>query len=145
MNTNAIDRYCRKIKRRLVCSKKTKEILISGLRDEIENKGLPENVTFQWLEDEIGKPAEIVEELQDSVDKDEYQQARKNRLLVLTAAIVFSIGVLIAGFKWYVDYVRENEVGYVETIIVVEGEDDEFINSLPEITDVDYKVDTSIE
>ena len=130
MNTKAIDRYCRKIKRRLVCSKKTKEILISGLRDEIENKGLPQNVTFQWLEDEIGKPAEIVEELQDSVDKGEYQQARKNRLLVLTAAIVFSIGVLIAGFKWYVNYVRENEVGYVDTIIVVEGEDDEIIDDL---------------
>ena len=132
MNTKAIDRYCRKIKRRLVCSKKTKEILINGLHDEIENKGLPENVTFQWLEDEIGKPAEIVEELQDSVDMDEYRQARKNRILVLTAAIVCSIGVLFAGFKWYVDYVRENEVGYVETIIVVEGEDDEFINDLRE-------------
>ena len=138
MNTKAIEQYCQTIKRKLVCSKKTKETLIGGLRNEIESKALPEKLTIQWLEDEVGNASEVAEELQESVSPDEYRQARKSKILMITAIMICSIAVLLAGFKLYVNYVRENEVGYVETIIVIEGQDDEFIGSLPEVTDAIY-------
>ncbi|MBQ3913445.1 MAG: hypothetical protein II694_10770 [Lachnospiraceae bacterium] len=145
MRLKSIERYCRKIKRKLVGSKRTKEMLVNGLRNEIESKVLPENVTVQWLEDEIGTISETAEELQYSVAIDEYHRAKRDRLVILLTTVFLVAGSLFIGFKWYVNYVRENEVGYVETIIVVEGEDDEFISTLPEITDVDYSEATSIE
>lgn len=98
MNNSTIDRYCRKVGRKLVCSRQSKQALLDGLKQELREAVTPEDCSLGALEEKYGKTDAVAEELQQSISAEERNRAsRRERIkwIVLCTAIVILAASII--------------------------------------------------
>ncbi len=99
-----LKQYCRKVGRRLICKRKTKKRLLSGLFAELTEK--PADAPL------CHAPEAVAALLQESVSAEEYQQAlqRKKRLPYL---ILFPIAVILVTFTAiYIHHLSSHDIAY---------------------------------
>lgn len=122
-----VKKYCRKIGWQLTCRRQTRQQLIQGLSEELEETNLP---SYEELLRQYGSPAEMAAQLQETVPPDEAHKARctaRTRLILLIAAVLLLFGALSA---WYIHYRNQKDPLYCSTIII-EGDQE-----IPEFEDV---------
>lgn len=108
MNNSTIDRYCRKVGRKLVCSRQSKQALLDGLKQELREAVTPEDCSLGSLEKKYGKTDAVAEELQQSISAEERNRAsrgKKTKWIVLVTAIIsfliIAIIVMLQSFPLY--------------------------------------------
>lgn len=79
MSNKAIDRYCKKVGRQLICFRETKEELIRGLREELDELPPEKSDSIRNLEKHYGKILRTACELQEGVPPNERYMALKYR------------------------------------------------------------------
>ena len=88
MNNSTIDRYCRKVGRKLVCSRQSKQALLDGLKQELREAVTPEDCSLGALEEKYGKTDAVAEELQQSISAEERNRAsRRERMRWITLCV----------------------------------------------------------
>lgn len=101
MNNKAVDRYCKKVGKLLICSAETRRELLDGLRDELTELPPEKSDSVKKLEIHYGKIPETAINLQDVVSPDERAEAlarqRKTKFTVsvAVAAILIILAALI--------------------------------------------------
>ncbi len=103
--------YCRKVGRRLICKRKTKKRLLSGLSIELTEK-IAAKPAGTPLCQELEAPEAVAALLQESVSAEEYQQSLqwKKRLPYF---ILFLIAViLVALTAIYIRHLSNHDIAY---------------------------------
>lgn len=98
MNNSTIDRYCRKVGRKLVCSRQSKQALLDGLKQELSETISKDDRSLASLEEKYGKIDTVAEDLQQSISAEERNRAsRRERIkwIVLCTAIVILAASII--------------------------------------------------
>lgn len=91
MNNSTIDRYCRKVGRKLVCSRQSKQALLDGLKQELSETISKDDRSLASLEEKYGKTDAVAEELQQNISAEERNRAsRRERIkwITLCAGII---------------------------------------------------------
>lgn len=89
-----INKYLRQTSRKLCCSKSTKEALMQGFGDELEDHDL---LDYNAICQAHGSPAEAASFMMEDIDEGEIRQHRRKRRFQIAgvfAALVVVIGVL---------------------------------------------------
>ena len=112
-----IRRYCRQVKKHLVCSRATKEALVSGLYSELQEK-YPDCRDYRQLISENGYPEIIAGEFQSAIEMPEYYKALKQRrglsIGIAAAVILCCVGIT----AHYVNIFYNGTIAYAETTII---------------------------
>ena len=91
-----IRRYCRQVKKHLVCSRAAKAALIKGLYSELQEK-YPDCRDYRQLISENGYPEIIAREFQSAIELPEYYKALKQRrgfsIGIAAAVILCCVGI----------------------------------------------------
>ena len=110
MNEKIITEYCRQVKKRLICKKETKEKLLMGLKDSLEDIADPSIHTVKDLEVIVGSVAQTAEELQNaiSIEEKESEYHRQQRLRILKwvligAVLCLSILLFYIGTQYFIN------------------------------------------
>lgn len=105
MNNSTIDRYCRKVGRKLVCSRQSKQALLDGLKQELSETISKDDRSLASLEEKYGKIDTVAEDLQQSISAEERNRAsRRERIKWITLCagiILFFVLLLIAMLESY--------------------------------------------
>lgn len=114
--SRTVERYLRRVGRRLWASRATKERLLAGLREEISELG--DFPSIDRLIERFGTPAQAAAELQNSVGEAEAYSARNKsrRVAVMLGIVAVVLVVSLAAYVWYVEsnaiVVMETEITY---------------------------------
>ena len=98
MNNSTIDRYCRKVGRKLVCSRQSKQALLDGLKQELSEAISKDDCSLASLEEKYGKIDTVAEDLQQSISAEERNRAsrgRKIKWIILAAAVIVLLVLII--------------------------------------------------
>lgn len=88
MNNSTIDRYCRKVGRKLVCSRQSKQALLDGLKQELSEAISKDDCSLASLEEKYGKIETVAEDLQQSISTEERNRAsRRERMRWITLCV----------------------------------------------------------
>ncbi len=116
MNDRIRKQYCRQVGKHLLCSRKTKHLLLQGLGETLEDFPGSNIDTLRDLEAHFGKIPQIAAELQESVSIQEKENTLKKRkwctVLAVCAALCIS-GLLL---WWAFCYFQKAPYYIVETI-----------------------------
>lgn len=122
MNEKIIDRYCRQVGKKLVCSRPRKEELLAGLKQELSEKFSLETVTLHQLVEQIGTPNAVAEQLQATVDAAEREKAQKKRRQIPIIIALAVIAVLSAITVGYLIYWENHKIASSSTVIVYDND-----------------------
>lgn len=116
MNNRIRKQYCRQVGKHLICSRKTKHLLIQGLGETLEDFPSSNTDTLRELEDHFGKIPQIAAELQESVSIKEKEDTlkRKKQYTALAVCAVLCISGLF--LLWSFRYFQNAPYYIVETI-----------------------------
>ncbi len=124
MKDISVDQYCRKVGKKLICTKETRENLLNGIREELADRKNATEDSMEDIEVVLGNADRMVEILQAEVSKDEVINVRKKRKTMLWSFMGLGFCILILCVTVLVKYIAEGHVWYVKTVIVYEGEKD---------------------
>ena len=119
MNEKIITEYCRQVKKRLICKKETKEKLLMGLKDSLEDIADPSIHAVKDLEAIFGSITQTAEELQNAVtlEEKETEYHRQQRLRILKWILIGAVlGLSILLFYMGTQYFINGPYYVVETI-----------------------------
>ena len=110
MNEKIIAEYCWQVKKRLICKKETKEKLLRGLKDSLEDIADPSIHAVKDLEVIFGSVAQTAEDLQNaiSIEEKEFEYHRQQRLRILKwvligAVLCLSILLFYIGTQYFIN------------------------------------------
>jgi len=114
----SIKRYCRKVRRHIICAKSTFDKWEKGYVDELFDRfSEQDDLSYDEVEHELGKAADMANLLQDNISPEEYAAAKRQkniRVLIILLLLVILIGFLIYLLLY------PKPVSVTETIIVNE-------------------------
>lgn len=113
----AINRYCSAVKKHLICSRKTKNDLISGLKAELFDS-LADVHSAAQITAAYGTPEVTAASLQDAVSDTEYSQAKRNQKKKIIGVYLVTLAILIGFVCLYVYGVSQSRVVYYTEEIV---------------------------
>lgn len=108
MNNNAVDRYCKRVGKLLICSAETRQELLDGLRGELVELPPEQSDSVKKLENCYGKISETAVSLQDAVPPDERASALtlQQKMKITVCAATAAIFILFAAFVCYLEISR---------------------------------------
>lgn len=102
MKARSIHKYCGKVKRHLLCDKRTRQELVDGLLQELLERDFSSDLTYEQLCAELGSPLDMARQLLESVPLEQQEKAArqsKNKRWIIIAIclliVALVIGVLI--------------------------------------------------
>lgn len=105
MNNSTIDRYCRKVGRKLVCSRQSKQALLDGLKQELREAVSREDCSLGSLEEKYGKTDAVAEELQQSISAEERNRVSRGRkikwIVLVTVVIVLLVLIILLLMRFF--------------------------------------------
>lgn len=107
IGTRAVKQYCRQIRRKLACSRKTKRELLDRIIPDLEEFAeLHPHATVDDLCERFGSPQEVAESYITTIPARELRKAMKKfRFVTVIILITCFIGLLFAGlYRVYVMY-----------------------------------------
>ena len=98
-NLTAIDQYCRKVRKHLVCSHHTKNNFIEGLKTELLDT-VSEVQCFEEIVIAYGTPEMVAANFQEAVSTEEYYQALRTKKvkIIVAYAVTFALILGVAAF-----------------------------------------------
>lgn len=117
--SRTVERYIKRVRKKLIAGTKTKAKLTDGLRDSIAELG--DEPSYDDLIRTFGTPAQAAAELQHYVDEDEvYSERSRSKRTAIMLGVVSAILILIlASYMWYVD----NDTVYLGNKEIIEISD----------------------
>lgn len=114
--SRTVERYIKRVRKKLIAGTKTKAKLIDGLRDSIAELG--DEPSYDDLIRTFGTPAQAAAELQHYVDEDEVysDRSRSKHTAILLGVVAAVLLVALAAYMWYVD----NDIVYLGNKEIIE-------------------------
>ena len=107
----AINRYCSAVKKHLICSRKTKNDLITGLKAELLDTMADVHSAAQVTE-AYGTPEVTAASLQEAVSDTEYSQAKRNQKKKIIGVYLVTLAVLIGFVCGFVHWLSQSSIAY---------------------------------
>lgn len=119
MRNKAIDQYLNAIRRKIVCSRKTKKLFIEDLTYSIMNY-MEENgeLSFTDISERFGQVSEVSSQFMDSLDPMEIKKIQKKRkfyVMILLSALFLMVLFFCLVLKY--NYTHWGTENVIETII----------------------------
>lgn len=115
MKSRAVNKYLRRVRRRIAAPRQRREELLSGLIAELEER-VAEGDCYDDIVRAFGTPESVAAELEGVLSEEEVTKHRR-RAKLLTAMLAVLCVLLLAALIWYIDYVAGYKViQVVETI-----------------------------
>lgn len=124
MNKKNIRHYCSQVGKSLCCRRLHKKQLLSGLKQELEERTFSEPVTLQELYDEVGTPGVVAEQLMESVDPTEREAFARRRKLRPVLILLAVIAVLVSITVGYLIYWERGRIDHEVTYIIYGNPED---------------------
>ena len=121
--SRTVERYLKRVRRKLCAGSKTKDELIQGLRSELVELG--DEPSYDDLISTFGTPSQVAAELQSSVGETEAYSARSfSKRVAVTFGVIAA--VLVVALVSYMLYVNSSNVYLINDDIVVTTDFSEF-------------------
>lgn len=113
--SRTVERYIKRVRKKLIAGTKTKAKLTDGLRDSIAELG--DEPSYDDLIRSFGTPAQAAAELQHYVDEDEvYSERSKSKRTAIVLGVVSAVLLIaLVAYMWYVS--TDTDYYYVKEVI----------------------------
>ncbi len=128
MRKSEIDKYCKIVGNKLVCSSQTRRKMLDGIREEIENLSRDGEKSFSELEDILGSTSDMAEALQCEILVEEKNEVVRKRKIIVLVASCATLALFVLGIFSYMHFWKKNNMWHIDSVIIYGNEEEAIID-----------------